>query len=408
MGVRSEPDLLDPRFVEDPAPLYRWLREQAPVWEVPGTGVWLVSPWDLVTEAVARTDDFSSRLTGLLVRGSAGPELFDMTDVGDATRVLATGDDPDHATHRKLVLPHLSARRVAALNDEVTALFDRLWAEGARDGRIAWAPQVADRLPLAVLARILGLPRDDVPALLPLAYRATELLAGFGDLDRLADLAAGSAELAGYLAAHYAAARRTPGDNLLGDLARKAPAHGVDDDEAVTMLLQLVGAGGESTASLIGNAARMLAEDPPTQHALRADPTLVPAFLEEALRLHSPFRGHYRTVVRDCDLGGVPLAAGARLMLLWGAANRDPARFDNPDTVDLDRPAARNHLAFGKGLHFCVGAALARLEARTAVTGLLHRTRHFHIDPHTPPRWEPSIFVRRQAGLTLRLEPPTP
>jgi cytochrome P450 family 144 len=258
-----------------------------------------------------------------------------------------------------------------------------------------------------VLARVIGLPEDDVPRLLPLAYQGTELLAGLGDLARLEELASSAVEMAAYLAEHYATARRSPGDDLLGDLARAAHTGGLTDDEAVAMLVQLVGAGGESTAGLIGNAARRLAEDAALQSRLRATPELVPALLEEVLRLDAPFRGHYRAVRRDTQLGGVTLPAGSHLILLWGAANRDPAQFDRPDGIDLNRPAARSHLAFGKGLHFCVGAGLARMEAHAAITELLVKTSSFTVDPDAPARWEPSIFVRRQASLTLRITPNT-
>jgi len=186
---------------------------------------------------------------------------------------------------------------------------------------------------------------------------------------------------------------------LLGALERGTLARG----EAIGIGVVLVGAAGESTASLAGSAVRLLAERPDLQEVLRRDPARVPAFVEEAVRLESPFRGHYRAVLRPARLGGVALETGDRLLLLWASANRDEARFARPDELDLARPHPRDHLGFGRGIHFCVGASLARLEARVILEELLARTREIALDPVLPPRHVPSLFVRRLAQLHLRL-----
>ena len=165
----------------------------------------------------------------------------------------------------------------------------------------------------------------------------------------------------------------------------------------------LLSAGGESTTSLLGNAVHMLAEDAQLQGRLRADPLLVTPFIEEALRLESPFRYHFRHVTRQAELLGTPIAKGSTVLLLWGAANRDPAEYDLPDQVVLDRPAPRHHLAFGRGIHLCVGAPLARLEAQVALTELLARTEHFAVDPGQPPTRVDSLMVRRFDTLTLKV-----
>ncbi|WP_438823350.1 cytochrome P450 [Nocardia cyriacigeorgica] len=166
------------------------------------------------------------------------------------------------------------------------------------------------------------------------------------------------------------------------------------------ILVQLVGAGGESTAGLIANAARILAEHPGIQDRLRADTAAIPAFLEEVARVESPFRGHHRHITRETTLGGVTLPTGGHLLLMWGAANRDPGTFTDPDIVDVDR-SGRTTLAFGKGAHFCIGAALARMEALAAITTLLERTTGFGLVDDAPPRWVLSLMVRRLASLPL-------
>ena len=146
-----------------------------------------------------------------------------------------------------------------------------------------------------------------------------------------------------------------------------------------------------------------MASRPALQAELRRAPGLVPAFVEEVVRLESPFRFHYRAVTRDCELGGVPLRAGHRLMLSWASANRDESVFERPDEIDLERRFPRHHLSFGRGIHFCVGAPLARLETRVVLEELLAATQTFELDPARPPRYVPSLFVRRPARLVLRL-----
>ncbi|MEV6277971.1 cytochrome P450 [Nocardia sp. NPDC051832] len=400
----GEIDIFDQCHLDDPYPLLAALRAQRPVYTVPGTDFHLVSSWDLVTEAAARTADFSSHLTGLLVQRPDGPPItFDLDGGGQALHVLATADDPVHAAHRKLVLPLLS-KRIRTLGPVIEQLVDQLWTAELRGGRIDWATGISDRLPLALVAEIIGLPHEDVPQLLIWAYDSTEMLGGTVSSARLPELVSSAAALAAYLHDKLNAAQAAApqaGSTLLEVLANACRDAAVGPDVAVLILVQLIGAGGESTAGLIANAARVLATEPELQQRLRARPELLPAFLDEALRWESPFRAHHRHVTADTVLGGAALAAGSHLLLLWGSANRDPAAFPEPDTFDLERPNARKHLAFGKGAHFCIGSALAKLEATAALTALLRRTAGIALDPADPPEWVPSIFVRRHRRLPL-------
>jgi cytochrome P450 len=168
---------------------------------------------------------------------------------------------------------------------------------------------------------------------------------------------------------------------------------------ALNMMATLFSAGGESTASLIGSAAYLLATRPDIQRRVRESPDLLAPFLEEVLRYEPPFRGHYRHVLTNTSLAGVDVAAGSRLLLLWGAANRDPSHFPNANDFRLDRATGKGHISFGKGAHFCVGAALARMEARVVIGRLLERTTWFQAS--APGRWLPSLLVRRLEHLEL-------
>ncbi len=399
--------LFAPAHLDDPYSLYDRLRRDAPVYRVPGTDFHLVSSWELVAEAAARTTDFSANLTAVLLRYPGAPPVAFEMDGGTAVHVLATADDPSHGIQRKLVSGVL-AGRVRGLGPAVADLVDRLWSEYARGGRIDWAADMADRLPMALVATLIGLPDEDVPQLLAWAYDSTEMIGGVVAEDRLPKLVRSATELAGYLFEQVRRAKdgttgEGPPRDLLDALARACRSGELTEDVAALILIQLVGAGGESTAGLIASAGRILASRTDIQSMLRERPQLIPAFLDEVLRLESPFRGHYRHVVADTRLGAVDLPAGSHLLLLWGAANRDPAVFPDPGAFDLHRPNGKSHMAFGRGIHFCVGSALAKLEARTAIAALLDRTTAIALDGR--PERVPGILVRRHRSLPLRLEP---
>lgn len=395
MGLR----LFDDACIQDPYPLYERMLAHAPVHPIGDSGFYAVCGWDAVIEAVARVQDFSSNLTGTMLYQPDGTvATFPMPGLEDPTHVLATADDPAHAAHRKMLVPQLAAKRIRALEPFISETMDQLWHDGVRDGRIEWMSAVANRLPMMIVARLIGVPDEDVDQLAAWGYAGTQVVEGLVDADQLARAGIAVMELAGYINDHFGRAALDPRDNLLGDLATACASGALDNLTAQVMMITLFSAGGESTASLIGSAAWILATRPEVQRRVRDAPELLGPFLEEVLRCESPFRGHYRHVRRDTSLGGVNLPAGSRLLLLWGAANRDPSRFAAPNEFQVDRPA-QSHLAFGKGAHFCVGAALARLEARIVIGELLARTSQFGIAE--AGRWLPSLLVRRLERLEL-------
>jgi cytochrome P450 len=206
-------------------------------------------------------------------------------------------------------------------------------------------------------------------------------------------------ELNAYIVEHLNRAQSAPSDDLISVLATVCSEGQLDRFTAQMILISLFSAGGESTASLLGTAVTILATQPELQRALRDDPLLMPTFIEETLRLEPPFRAHHRHVLHDTELAGCALEKDSRILLLWGAANRDPAQFDAPDELRLDRPKTKGHMTFGKGLHFCLGAPLARLEASTVLGLLLERTSWFDAADVGP--WLPSVLARRREYLHL-------
>jgi cytochrome P450 family 144 len=389
--------------LQDPYPLYARMRAAGPVHRIGDSEFYAACTWDALNEAINRPEDFSANLTATMVytdEGAVAP--FTMAPFGDTSHALATADDPAHAVHRKMLVPHLAAKKIGALEAFVAQTAERLWADGLCDGRIEWMGAMANRLPMMVVARLIGVPDEDVVQLMKWGYAGTQLLEGLVSADDLAAAGVSVMELGGYITDHFQRAAADPPDNLLGDLATACASGELDNVVALSMMITLFAAGGESTASLLGSAAWILTTRPDIQQQLRDNPELLGAFIEETLRYEPPFRGHYRHVVADTVLCGAELPAGSHLLLLWGAANRDPAHFEAPDDFRLDRAGGKGHLAFGKGPHFCVGAALARLEARIVLRLLLNRTSV--IEVADVGRWLPSLLVRRLEKLQLAAE----
>jgi len=386
--------------MQDPYPLYERMRAARPVHRIGDSDFYAVCGWDAVNEAITRPEDFSANLTATMTYTAEGTiKPFEMDPLGGPTHVLATADDPAHAVHRRLLVRQLAARRIRAIEQFAAHTAERLWTEALRDGRIEWMGAMANRLPMMVVAELIGVPGTDTAQLVTWGYAATQLLEGLVSEEQLAAAGVAVMELSGYINEQLDRAAAAPRDNLLGELATARAAGEVDTFTAQAMMVILFAAGGESTASLLGSAAWMLAHRPDIQRQVRETPDLLTTFIEETLRYEPPFRGHYRHVVRDTTLAGVDLPADSHLLLLWGAANRDPAHFETPGEFRLDRAEAKGHISFGKGAHFCVGAALARLEAQIVLRLLLDRTSK--IEAADVGRWLPSILVRRLERLEL-------
>ena len=391
------------RAIQDPYPLYDRLRAAGPVHRVGDSGFYLVCNRDAITEVVSRPADFSSNLTATMTyTADGGVAAFPMDKVGGRTHILVTADDPVHAAHRKLLLSQFTAKRVRAFEPLIVEIFEKLWATGIVDGRIEWMDAVANRLPMMVVARLIGVPDDDADQLAHWGYASTQLLDGLMSADELAASMAAITDLSAYIVEQLRDAADHPRDDLVSELAGACRTGVIDQFTAQLILVSLFSAGGESTASLLGTAVGMLTGKPDVQRRLREHPELMGAFVEETLRLEPPFRAHYRHVLRDTRVAGVDLPADSMVLLLWGAANRDPAHVEAPDEFRLDRPTIKGHLTFGKGVHFCLGAPLARLEAMTVLPMLLERTSRLEAAEVGP--WLPSVLARRYEYLELAVE----
>lgn len=407
-------DLADPRIllredvVEDPRAFHDALRAEAPVWQVPGQDTFLVSDPSLVRAAVNRPDDFSSNLVSLLHDdGSGCPVAFHLAAPGDPVHVLATADPPLHTRHRKLLQSHLSPAAVAALEPAIATIVDDQLGEllGGPSGPVDAVATFSDPVPARTICEVIGLPDADAAPLVTLVGDTGALLDGVTVHDEMSHAMHAAMELGRYVDRQLdVALGQAPSDRrgLLGVFADRVEVGDVGAGEARDMLVVLVSAGSETTASLLATTIATLAAEPSLQHHLRSDPDQIPAVLEQLLRDDGPFQFHYRHVPADTELGGTRIPAGSRVLLVWAAANRPAPGAPAAPVVDGGRGPAP-HFAFGRGLHFCIGAPLARLEARVAVERLLSRTEWFELDPDHPPVRRPSIFIRRHARLPIRV-----
>lgn len=409
MKALADLDPFHPDVVQEPHEFFAALRREAPLYRMPNGAYSLISRYRDVRDAALDPGLYSSNLVAVMMQGLERPELLSFEgDAAARVDVLATADPPVHARQRKLSNRAFSMRRVAALEPAIRALAESLVAAilpapGARWGAADWVREVAVPLPMTVIAGLIGLPGEDIPRLKRWSDHAIAILSGTNTPAQLAEHTAQVGQLAAYFSESVEEAALAPRDDVLGDLVRATEgSEALTRQEVVAILLQLLTAGNETTTSLIGSALRLLLQSPGLEAHIRADRALLEPFLEEVLRLESPLHGHFRLVRRDTEVAGVPLAQGSRVMLLWGAANRDGDEFPNPDAIDLGRRNARAHLAFGLGVHHCIGAALARLEARVTFETLLARTSRLRLTDAKIAH-VPSLLVRSLASLPVEL-----
>jgi cytochrome P450 len=289
--------LLDQSVVDDPYAFYRRLLAEAPVWRIPGSAIVVVSSFAAVSEVVNRTEDFSSNLRALLYRGPGDtPELLRF-DVGVHT--LATADPPAHTAHRETVFPELVARRMAALRPEVEALAREYLSRALAKPGFEVMHELANAIPIRVVSGLIGFSSADPDRLLAADFDSTDMIAATRSLEEVHAAMARTADVMSWITEQLQAAVERGGDGILGVIGVAVREGRLDLGEGLVILHTLLSAGGESTTSLLGNAIHMLALDQDLQARLRAQPALVDPFIEEALRLESPFRHHLRHVPRD-------------------------------------------------------------------------------------------------------------
>ena len=406
------------RVIADPAPWYALMRAEQPVFQVPGRGFWLVTRYDDVLAAVRDTETFSNRFTSPgLALGQGSPAVQEqvaaiLAEGYPRTATLLTNDPPAHTRFRRLVSRAFTPRRVASWQPEIERLSDELIAAFAGRGEVELISEFAVPLPIGVIADALGVPRDLQPTFRRWTDDSTDLIgADVSDERRLA-AARGLVEFQRYFAAELDERRRAPRDDFLTDLVHadlKGDDRDLDDTrpldtpEMLSILHQLLVAGNETTTTLLAEAIRLLIASPDEYRRVAADTdgAYTATVVEEALRLGAPAQGMFRVVTRDTELGGVKIPAGATAVLMYASANRDGSQWPGGDAFCPDRAGVRNHLAFGSGIHFCIGAALSRAEAQAALPRLCRAMPDARVATETLD-YKPSFVLRGLRSLPLQ------
>ena len=382
---------------------------------LPGTNITLVSSYDLVAEATGRVEDFSSDFSDLLAgQRSADPDVTAELEKGWPQRnTLLTADPPVHTRFRKLVNLAFSMKRVDAIEAEIRAIVERLVDAFPADGHIDFVRDFAIPLPVAVIASQIGIGEADgsispegIATVKRWSDAFADRLGGMISKERELECAREVVEFQHAMKARIDARRENRTEDLLSDLvyATVEGERPLDDAELLSVLQQLMVAGNETTTSTLAGGVLLLIQNPDQEAKVRADPALIPNMVEEMLRLESPSAGLWRIVKRDAELGGVTVPGNSMMMLRYAAANRDPAKFEDPDRFDPARKNARSHLAFGRGIHMCVGNMLSRKELAVAFDVLLQKVKHFELAPGAELVHPPNMLLRGLRRLDLVVE----
>ena len=395
--------LTGPAFFADPYPVYRRLREEAPVFRSEAIGAWLLTRYDDVSATVRDPRRFSSRerFSAVLDPLSAA-ERDHLRPLADHFAVGLLGSDPpDHTRLRGLINRAFTPRVVEGLRPRVETLVEGFLDAAEERGEMDFIADFAYPLPATVIAELLGAPpgaRDDFKRWSDgiLAFqgtgRATPALLDRAQRDLL--------EMRAFLGDLLAARRRVPTEDLLGRLvAAEAEGDKLSEAELLTTCVTLLTAGHETTTNLLGNGLYSLLRYPDEMARLRAAPELMPTAVEEMLRYESPLQRNPRRLAEDVALGGHIMRRGDFVLQVLGSANRDPARFPDPDRFDVGRRPNR-HLAFGHGIHFCLGAPLARLEATIAFGAMLRRLPNLRLTGDGV-RWQEHGLLRSLTALPV-------
>ncbi len=373
-------------LVEDPLPYFEYLRAQGPVTHLPKHNVVAVTGYDEGVEVLRNPDTFSSinSATGPLPPLPFEPEGDDISDQLEKYRgemsfgaMLVTQDPPVHTRSRSLLTGLLTPQRMKKNEEFIRGTIDRLIDGFIDRGQFEALADFGHPLATLTIADLLGVPEEDHQKFLPLFGPLPGQIGGDEPLDNNPMVEVGT-----HFFNYIQARREHPQADMMTELAHAKYRDGELPDmvEIVSHASVLFGAGQDTTVRLIVAMLKTLAESAELQRQLREDPSLVPAFIEEVLRLDGPTKSHFRLAKRRAMVGDIEVMPGTTIMLVQSAMRRDPRKFDDPNEFRLDRNNMQTQLAFGKGIHMCIGAPLARSEARLALARILERTGDIRID----------------------------
>lgn len=403
----------DPETLQCPFPHYAKMREEQPVLKVEGLGIHMVTRHDLVMQVLRDPQTYSSVFggTGMPVASEVRKRFEEVFAEGyPRVSTMLTADQPEHTRYRRLVSRAFHPKVIAEMEPTIRAITVRLIDSWIDSGRIEFVKDFAVPLPVEVIARALNVPDS---RLADFKRWSDDSIAGIGtniSIDERIRAERGVNEFQHYFAEQLEDRRLDPRGDILTNLLNAR----IEDDDAdvddkrpldvpemLSIIQQLLVAGNETTTKMLTEMIRLLVENPSEWEKLRKDPTRVEKIVEETLRLSTPTQGMWRIVTSDTELGGVALRKGDRIVIVFSSANRDEALYSEPDSFEPDRENLRDHLAFGKGIHFCLGANLSRLEGKVALEELSRRLDTISLPDSNTFEYYPSFMLRGLTKLDL-------
>ena len=396
----TAPSFLDPAVMQNPFPMYQWAIANSPVMQVPlgPITMYLVTSFDLVSDATTRVEEFSNGFTAALSGAmSMDPEVTAILDEGwPQMDTLLTADPPTHTRFRKLVNLAFSMPKVNAMEGSIRTKVNTLIDAFIDKGECEFVSEFSVALPVQVICEQLGFDLSEQANVKRWSDAFADRLGHMISKERELECASEVVEFQHAVKVKIDERRAAPSGDLLSDLvhARIEGETPLNDAEILSIAQQLMVAGNETTTHSLAGGIVQLAQNPSEVDKLRADPKLIGNLVEEILRTETPTAGMWRVATRDTELGGVAIPKGAMLMLRYAAANRDPARFPDPDAFDVSRSNARSHLAFGRGIHMCVGNMLSRKEMAVAYEEILRRMDNIRVKDGAVLEVSPNILLR--------------
>jgi len=400
----------EPQVIADPFDYYRAWMSKSPVVQL-SEGMFLVLSYDLCSQATGDVETFSNNFQGTLSGAMAedGDVAAILADGWPQVDTLLTADPPTHTRFRKLVNLAFSMKRVAAIEENmrgvVIDLIDKMAAKGEAD----FVRDFGIPLPVAMIASQIGMTNDDLDKVKRWSDAFVDRLGRMIPKDRELECAREVVEFQHFVKAKIDERRANRTEDLLSDLvyAEVDGERPLEDAEILSIMQQLMVAGNETTTSALAGGLLQLIENPDQMAKAVAavdedNERAILNLVEEVLRTESPTAGMWRMVLKDTELGGVAIPKGAMVQLRYAAANRDPAKYPDPDRFDIERSNARSHLAFGKGIHMCVGNMLSRKEMAVAYAELLKRLTDFRVADGHQPSWPPNMLLRGLTTLPIR------
>ncbi len=384
------------------------LRNEAPVYQCPHSGIFFVSDYDTVREIAIDHETFSNKF-GQAMRPmqEIDPEIAAIQAQGyKSVDTMLTEDPPVHRRYRGLVNQAFTARRVSTLEPDISRICNELIDKMLAKEEVDFVLEFAEPVPLIVIAEQLGVSLDDYELFKTWSDAFVAQLSGMADRTQQLESARLIVQFQKYFAGRLEDRKAHPQDDIISDIvhAEIEDELPLDTPEMLSILQQLLVAGNETTTSSIAEGVLLMIQHPQQFAKLKANPDLVDNLVEEVLRLATPTANMWRVATKDTEIRGVPIPAGSMVMIKFSSANRDQGVYPEPHAFDVERKNAKTQIAFGYGVHMCVGANLARKEMNIAFRCLLERIEQFElIDENAALNYPPNVLLRGLSSLPLRV-----